>query len=97
VCEPSLEIDKKLCTRCGLCVEACQCGTLVMEDDGPVVRPVHEQATLPAVPCPCDCLCEEVCPTGAINCVFEIVMSSDGNIRRCLCNDEAPRAERRKE
>jgi len=29
----------------------------------------------PVLTCGCDCLCEEVCPTGAIMCVFEIVMA----------------------
>jgi formate hydrogenlyase subunit 6/NADH:ubiquinone oxidoreductase subunit I len=70
-------VDRKRCNLCGLCVDACACHSVEMTEEGPVFR------------CECDCerssiavqdcalVCEEVCPTGAISCSFEIVMQDD--------------------
>ena len=68
------QIDQELCTRCGLCVEACGCGSLEMGAKGPTLRCADDSS----VTCPedidCRVLCEEVCPTGALQCEFEIVL-----------------------
>jgi formate hydrogenlyase subunit 6/NADH:ubiquinone oxidoreductase subunit I len=69
---PTLEAE--LCTRCGLCVEACPCGSVEVDQSGlafhcPEVC-VHNER------CDCGCLCEEVCPTWAIQCTYEIVSDS---------------------
>jgi formate hydrogenlyase subunit 6/NADH:ubiquinone oxidoreductase subunit I len=73
------EVDEALCDLCGLCVEACPCHAVELGEKGPIF-------TCPEV-CPgtegsqgC-CLCEEVCPTGAITCSFEIVLEADEDIR----------------
>ncbi|HEY71910.1 MAG: 4Fe-4S ferredoxin [Chloroflexi bacterium] len=69
----SPQVDRASCTLCGLCVEACRCHVVEMGERGPVFN---------CELCPstgaCDCwyLCEEVCPTGAITCAFEIVAAS---------------------
>ncbi len=71
------QVDKNLCTLCGLCVDACPCGAVQLEED---------KITLLCDESSCDtcletvddwCLCEEVCPTGAITCAFEIVMDAE--------------------
>ena len=75
------QVDESLCTLCGLCVEACPCGAVTLGETGPIF-------TCPKDICEdCICaeddsgccfyLCEEVCPTGAISCAFEIVMEED--------------------
>lgn len=68
------QVKEELCTRCGLCVEACACSAIELGEHGPVFH-------CGEIPCPtcsegiaCGCLCEEVCPTGAIQCTFEIVL-----------------------
>lgn len=59
-------LDEALCNGCGLCVSVCQCGALVMVES--IIQMVDTE----------DCgyctECELVCPTGAIQCPFEIVM-----------------------
>lgn len=65
------EVDATRCTLCGLCVRACPCQAVKLGKQGPVFS------------CPevCDstgeaddwCICEEVCPTGALACAFEII------------------------
>jgi len=65
------QVDKMLCTLCGLCVEACPCHAVKLEESGPVFA------------CPqgcmgthdCCCRCEDICPTGAISFDFEIVLA----------------------
>lgn len=74
MCKPLPKVDKELCTRCGLCVEACSCHSLEMGEQGPVFRCADESYSACPVDFECACLCEEVCPTGAIQCVFEIVL-----------------------
>jgi len=73
------QIDGTLCTLCGLCLEACPCHAVELGEQGLVF-------TCPEA-CPrtftcaealdCSCLCEEVCPTGAIACAFEIVFETN--------------------
>jgi len=83
------QVDETRCTLCGLCVEACLCHAVKLGERGPVftcqeacrrscvVRLGSPQVVRLGSPqadtCNCWCLCEEVCPTGAITCAFEIV------------------------
>lgn len=71
------QVRPELCTCCGLCVEVCTCRCLEMGDGGPVLHCERDSS----VECPpdveCECLCEEVCPTGALQCTFEIVLCED--------------------
>jgi formate hydrogenlyase subunit 6/NADH:ubiquinone oxidoreductase subunit I len=73
------QIDETRCTLCGLCVEACPCHAVELEEQGPVFT--CPEACPHAPTCAetpdCSCLCEEVCPTGAISCPFEIVFEAD--------------------
>jgi len=68
------EVDETRCTLCGLCVQACSCHAVKLGDRGPVF-------SCPDV-CPTTgciygcCLCEDVCPNGAITYTFEIVMEA---------------------
>jgi formate hydrogenlyase subunit 6/NADH:ubiquinone oxidoreductase subunit I len=73
------QVDETRCTLCGLCVEACPCHAVKLGDQGPIF-------SCPEVCfCPhtgdeavdCCCLCEEVCPTGAVTCAFGIVLEAD--------------------
>jgi len=72
---PLPRVDLELCTRCGLCVDACQCHAIEMTENGPVFH-CGELCFLDGE-CPhggdCWCVCQEVCPVGAIDCPFEIV------------------------
>lgn len=74
-------VDHELCDRCGLCVEACPCGAIEMTDKGPVFT--CGDVCLKSSGCPSECglVCEEVCPTGAISCSFEIIMEDDCSVR----------------
>ena len=69
------EVDESRCNLCGLCVEACACRAVQLGEKGPVF--VAPERCLRQTECSadadCACLCEEVCPTGAISCSFEIV------------------------
>ncbi len=73
------QFDETLCTRCGLCVEACPCHAVTLGEHGPIFSCPE---TCPGTDI-CDenfsgCnICEEVCPTGAITCAFEIVIAPD--------------------
>ena len=63
-------IDQEKCNGCGLCISVCSCNVLVLVENIATVVEVKE--------CPwctrwCT-LCEDVCPTGAIVCPFEIVI-----------------------
>lgn len=72
------QIDASLCTLCGLCVEACPCGAITLGETGPVFDCSEDSQR--SIQCResgsgcCLYLCEEVCPTGAISCSFEIVV-----------------------
>ena len=59
-------IDCEKCTGCGLCINVCRCGALVMVDNVVSVIEVED--------CGWCTQCELVCPTGAITCPFEIVV-----------------------
>jgi MinD superfamily P-loop ATPase len=68
------QLDKTLCNLCGLCVEACPCHAVKLGERGPIFDcPEVCPATEGPEGC---CLCEEVCPTGAITCAFEIVLET---------------------
>ena len=68
------ELNEQLCSRCGLCISACPCGSVEL-DQQKVRFSCPETCSSPAAAaCDCGCLCEEVCPTGAISVAFEIVL-----------------------
>ncbi len=69
------QVDAGNCSLCGLCAEACACGAVSMSECGPVFACPEAEADEAARPC--TCLCEEVCPSGAIAVEFEIVASKD--------------------
>jgi formate hydrogenlyase subunit 6/NADH:ubiquinone oxidoreductase subunit I len=73
------QVDETRCTLCGLCVEACPCHAVKLEEQRlvftcPESCP-HTSACNEALGCSCQC--EEVCPTGAISCPFEIVLEAE--------------------
>ena len=75
--QPQTQVDKALCTLCGLCVEACPCGSVRLEEDE-LTFTCMETCSLACLEVIGGwCLCEEVCPTGAITCAFEIVIEAD--------------------
>jgi formate hydrogenlyase subunit 6/NADH:ubiquinone oxidoreductase subunit I len=67
------QVDQTLCTLCGLCVETCPCNAVQIKV-ADIVFTCHD-----------DCqgegedfyVCEEVCPTGAIACAFDIIIAQD--------------------
>ena len=59
-------LNEALCTGCGLCVSACQCEGIVI-----VARVVKR---VEVADCRYCAECELVCPTGAIQCPYEIVI-----------------------
>jgi len=61
-------IDQEKCNGCGLCIDVCACGGLVLT--GTVVTVIE------TVECDWCTQCEAVCPTGAITCAFEIVLET---------------------
>lgn len=65
---------EELCTRCGLCAEACPCGAVTLEPEGLRFTCGEGCAALQAwgLSCPGAGLCEEVCPVGALRCPVEI-------------------------
>jgi MinD superfamily P-loop ATPase len=58
------EINQDKCNLCGLCIEICRCGAIILVDN--VVSLVETEE------CHWCTLCEAVCPTGALTCSFEI-------------------------
>ncbi len=59
-------IDPEKCSGCGLCIEVCACGALVLV--GSIVTIIETEN------CGWCLQCEIVCPNGAITCPFEIVI-----------------------
>jgi MinD superfamily P-loop ATPase len=64
-------IDAEKCQGCGLCVDICSCGALVMKEKTVVIQDADQ--------CGWCTLCELVCPYGAISCPFEIVVENGGH------------------
>ena len=63
-------IAPEKCNGCGLCISVCTCKVLVLVDN--VVTFIEKKQ---CHKCTRWCTkCEEVCPTGAISCPFEIVI-----------------------
>ena len=62
-------VDRNKCDGCGLCVEVCSCHALVVVGNKvEIIEKVECQS------CARWCtMCEMVCPTGAIQCPFEVV------------------------
>jgi MinD superfamily P-loop ATPase len=58
------EIDREKCDLCGLCVEACKGGAIVIKSG--VIIVIETEA------CGWCTVCEAVCPTGALTCAFDI-------------------------
>jgi len=59
-------IDAELCNGCGLCLTVCECGALVVTGSIIAIQETYE--------CGYCTECEAVCPTGAIQCPYEIVV-----------------------
>ena len=61
---PEVNWDK--CNRCGLCIEICRCGAIILV--GSIVSFIETEE------CHWCTLCEAICPTGALTCSFEIII-----------------------
>ena len=59
-------IDLSKCNACGLCIDACACKAIVLISS--VVTVIETEA------CGWCLSCENICPTGAIACPYEIVV-----------------------
>ena len=72
-------VSEKLCTLCGLCVEACACDGVRLGDAGPVFtcHETDDDTVVSDDSVDCACPCEDACPTGAIAWPFEIVLKAD--------------------
>lgn len=63
-------IDTSKCNGCGLCVSICKCGLLVL-----IKKKVTVLKKEGCTGCTTWCtLCEEICPSAAISCPFEIII-----------------------
>ena len=73
------QVDEALCNLCGLCVEACPCHAVKLGEQGPIFFCPEACLCLRTGDgaSDCCCLCEEVCPAGAITCAFGIVLEAD--------------------
>jgi ferredoxin len=67
-----LVIDLSQCNGCGLCVEVCMCEKLFLADGVVQIRSKIECVECRQCVRWCT-MCELVCPTGAIQCQFEVV------------------------
>jgi len=59
-------LDWERCNGCGLCVEVCRMGALVLSGGRITMVEVED--------CDWCTRCEAVCPTGALSCPFEIII-----------------------
>jgi len=64
-------IDETRCDGCGLCIEVCKCGALVMAGNKVTI------VKLKVDDCGWCMDCELVCDTGALQCPLEIVSAED--------------------
>lgn len=72
--EATCRIEKSRCNTCGLCIEACPCHAVEMGEKGLVFHcPDHCVPLCHQGYKGCGCICEEICPTGALTCSFAIV------------------------
>lgn len=62
-------IDAEKCDGCGICISACYCHALKLEDGKAVIERTEK--------CGWCAQCEFICPKGAITCPFEIVCEDD--------------------
>ncbi len=73
------QVDETRCTLCGLCVKSCPCKAVKLGERGPIFS--CPQACPSPRACAEDsggcCVCEEICPTGAITYPFEIVLETE--------------------
>ena len=75
------QLDKQLCNRCGLCIDVCPCGSVELQEKSVLFTCPETCASETTTTCDCGCLCEEVCPTGAISVAFEIVLGEGGKAK----------------
>ena len=62
-------VDRNKCNGCGLCVDVCYCKVITRVDNVVEINKTRECKL-----CTKWCtMCEMVCPTGAIQCPFEVV------------------------
>jgi len=59
-------IDEEKCNGCGVCVDACYCGAIVMVGG--------KAKVIESLQCGWCTVCEALCPTGALRCPYEIVV-----------------------
>lgn len=69
-CMPIL--DSLRCNNCGLCLMVCDCGAFSLV--GNVVRVVETSE------CGYCTDCEAICPTGAIQCPYEVIIEEEYQI-----------------
>lgn len=69
------QLNEELCSRCGLCIAACPCGSIELRGKDVLFSCPEACTNAGMEKCDCGCLCEEACPTGAISVAFEIVLS----------------------
>ena len=59
-------VDLQKCTGCGTCVSACHCGAIII---------IEGKATIiETLQCGWCTVCEMVCPQGALQCAYEIII-----------------------
>jgi len=76
---PIPQLNEQLCSQCGMCVSVCPCGSAELKEQGVLFSCPETCATTES--CDCGCVCEEVCPTGAISVAFEIVLDKGDESR----------------